>query len=70
MRRESAARYRQWMTHKLASWIDQFGELGVRRLWPLHHLVPGRHRYHGRGDGDPMPDQRQGLAASTAPARR
>jgi len=23
-----AARYRQWMTHKLANWIDQFGESG------------------------------------------
>lgn len=28
MRREPSARYRQWMTHKLASWIDQFGVLG------------------------------------------
>ena len=23
-----ASRYRQWMTHKLANWIDQFGEAG------------------------------------------
>ncbi len=23
-----AARYRQWLTHKLASWIDQFGTSG------------------------------------------
>jgi ferredoxin len=22
------ARYRQWLTHKLASWIDQFGSSG------------------------------------------
>jgi Fe-S oxidoreductase len=22
------ARYRQWMTHKLATWIDQFGSSG------------------------------------------
>jgi sulfhydrogenase subunit beta (sulfur reductase) len=22
------ARYRQWMTHKLATWIDQFGTSG------------------------------------------
>jgi ferredoxin len=22
------SRYRQWLTHKLASWVDQFGELG------------------------------------------
>ena len=36
------ARYRQWMTHKLATWIDQFGTLGLRRLRALHRLVPGR----------------------------
>jgi formate hydrogenlyase subunit 6/NADH:ubiquinone oxidoreductase subunit I len=28
MRTSPAARYRQWMTHKLASWIDQFGMSG------------------------------------------
>jgi ferredoxin len=28
IRQSGAARYRQWMTHKLASWIDQFGQLG------------------------------------------
>jgi ferredoxin len=28
VRRSGKARYRQWMTHKLASWIDQFGESG------------------------------------------
>jgi ferredoxin len=27
-RASSRARYRQWMTHKLASWIDQFGTSG------------------------------------------
>jgi sulfhydrogenase subunit beta (sulfur reductase) len=27
-RESGAARYRQWMTHKLASWHDQFGESG------------------------------------------
>ncbi|OGW11257.1 MAG: sulfite reductase subunit A [Nitrospinae bacterium RIFCSPLOWO2_12_39_16] len=27
-RSSSRARYRQWMTHKLASWIDQFGTSG------------------------------------------
>jgi sulfhydrogenase subunit beta (sulfur reductase) len=27
-RESGAARYRQWMTHKLASWYDQFGESG------------------------------------------
>ncbi len=28
VRRAVAARYRQWLTHKLASWIDQFGKSG------------------------------------------
>ncbi len=28
LRPSAAARYRQWMTHKLASWIDQFGTSG------------------------------------------
>jgi ferredoxin len=28
LRASAAARYRQWMTHKLGSWIDQFGESG------------------------------------------
>lgn len=28
VRKTTVARYRQWLTHKLASWIDQFGESG------------------------------------------
>lgn len=28
VRASTASRYRQWMTHKLASWIDQFGTSG------------------------------------------
>jgi ferredoxin len=28
IRQSGAARYRQWLTHKLASWIDQFGTSG------------------------------------------
>ncbi|MBZ0254314.1 MAG: 4Fe-4S dicluster domain-containing protein, partial [Candidatus Methylomirabilis sp.] len=28
VRGSGAARYRQWMTHKLGSWIDQFGTSG------------------------------------------
>jgi predicted aldo/keto reductase-like oxidoreductase len=27
-RTSPAARYRQWITHKLASWVDQFGTSG------------------------------------------
>ena len=28
VRASSRSRYRQWMTHKLATWIDQFGTSG------------------------------------------
>jgi len=28
VRRSTAARYRQWLTHKLAAWFDQFGQSG------------------------------------------
>jgi len=28
VRTSAKSRYRQWMTHKLASWIDQFGTSG------------------------------------------
>jgi ferredoxin len=28
VRRDTSARYRQWLTHKLVSWHDQFGEAG------------------------------------------
>jgi len=28
VRSSARSRYRQWMTHKLASWHDQFGESG------------------------------------------
>jgi ferredoxin len=28
LRTSGAARYRQWLTHKLASWVDQFGTFG------------------------------------------
>ena len=47
------ARYRQWLTHKLATWEDQFGSHRLRRLRPLHRLVPRRHRHPGGGAGDP-----------------
>jgi len=28
LRPSTYARYRQWLTHKLATWVDQFGEMG------------------------------------------
>ncbi len=33
------SRYRQWMTHKLGTWHDQFGSSGCVS-WPLHRVVP------------------------------
>ncbi len=33
--------------------------VGLRRLRPLHHLVPGRHRHHRGGRGDPRDGGRQ-----------
>ena len=46
VRSSGRSRYRQWMTHKLATWFDQFGIVRLRRLRAMHHLVPGRHRHH------------------------
>ena len=37
-----ASRYRQWMTHKLGSWIDQFGMSGCVGCGRCITLVPGR----------------------------
>ena len=50
MRPDIRSRYRQWLTHKLASWIDQYRGLGMRGLRALHHLVPRGDRHH-RGSG-------------------
>jgi ferredoxin len=70
MRREPAARYRQWMTHKLASWIDQFGELGCVGCGRCITWCPVGIDITEEMNVIRMTDQRQGLAASTAPARR
>ncbi|GIW54196.1 MAG: hypothetical protein KatS3mg082_0600 [Nitrospiraceae bacterium] len=50
-------RYRMWLTHKLASWIDQFGMPGWRGVRSLHHVVSGRDR-SDRGTGQPDFDRR------------
>ena len=50
LRPEIRSRYRQWLTHKLASWIDQYGVSGCVGLRALHHVVPGGDRHH-RGSG-------------------
>ena len=34
------SRYRQWMTHKFASWHDQFDSFRMHRLREMYHLVP------------------------------
>ena len=52
MRNQVRSRYRQWLTHKLASWIDQFDTSGLRRLRPLHYLVPGGDRSDRRSGRD------------------
>ena len=43
-------------------------QLGLRRLRPLHHLVPGRHRHHRGGRRDPR--DREGGRMKTLDARR
>ncbi len=45
-------RYRQWLTHKFATWWDQFGTSGCVGLRSLHHLVPGRDRRPRRAECD------------------
>ena len=44
VRRSGLSRYRQWLTHKLATWHDQFRHVGLRRLRSLHHVVSRRNR--------------------------
>ena len=53
IRPSGRSRYRQWLTHKFGTWHDQFDTLGLRRLRPLHHLVPGRDRRDRGADRDP-----------------
>ena len=44
--------------------------LRLRRLRALHHLVPGRHRHHGGGRGDPRRDPAEGDHAGGVAWRR
>ena len=53
VRPSSRARYRQWLTHKFGTWIDQFGTSGCVGLRALHHLVPGRDRRDRGARRDP-----------------
>ena len=48
MRTSGPSRYRHWLTHKLSSWHDQFGDVGLRGLRTLYRLVPHRNRHHRR----------------------
>ena len=43
VRQTVRSRYRQWMTHKLGTWWEQFELVGLRRLRSMHRVVPGRH---------------------------
>ena len=53
VRASPKSRYRQWMTHKLGDLDRPVRHLRLRRLRPLHHLVPGRHRHHRGGARHP-----------------
>ena len=48
VRREVFARYRQWATHKLAAWIDQFGVSGCVGCGWLRQRVTPRYPLLGR----------------------
>ena len=61
------SRYRQWMTHKLATWGDQFDTFGCVGLRALHHVVPGRDRHHRGGGRDP--GDRRGRSARIRPGK-
>ncbi len=50
VRRTARSRYRQWLTHKLATWHDQFGSSGCVGCGRCITLVSGWHRpYRGSG---------------------
>ena len=58
VRPTARSRYRQWMTHKLGTWHDQFGTSGCVGCGRCITWCPGRDRHHrgGRRDqrGEPM----------------
>ena len=62
-------RYRQWLTHKFGTWIDQFGIVRLRRLRPLHHLVPGRRSMCARSSW-PSPPRRPSRSRVVEPTPR
>jgi ferredoxin len=70
LRREPQARYRQWMTHKLASWIDQFGELGCVGCGRCITWCPVGIDITEEIGAFRMSDQRRGLPVATAQVRR
>ena len=70
VRGSARSRYRQWMTHKLATLDRPVRHVRLRRLRPLHHVVPGRHRHHRGGGGDPCDRGRAMQLDRRACARR
>ena len=52
VRQSGSARYRQWMTHKLASWYDQFGTSGCVGCGRCITWCPIGYRHNGRSCRD------------------
>ena len=57
VRRSPRARYRQWLT-QVRHVVRPVRHVGLRRLRPVHHLVPGRDRRHRGAGRDPCHGRR------------
>ena len=53
VRKTTASRYRQWLTHKLATWHRPVRHERLRGLRAVHYVVPGGDRFDGGSGGDP-----------------
>ena len=66
VRTSARARYRQWLDPQAGELDRSVRHVGLRRLRPLHHVVPGRHRHHRGGGGDPRERRRSGSEMENA----